>query len=161
MRHALSLVVIAVVCSVFLGCARLPAPQRAVQQGDVIADKDFVARIRTTKEPYVFEVSVERVSGNPEAAIGGLPATVDLVLKDGTGKVYAARNWEEPQYAEEIGVLFSTARHDHSERLAGKFRLVKDSIPPGKYTVQPRVRIRQPLTVTDYPAANSVQVVIR
>lgn len=161
MRLTLCIVVMAVGCAVLLGCAKRETPHRVARQGDVIVDKDFVAKIRKTKEPYVFEVSVEKASKNPKAAISGLPAVVDLTLKDDSGRVFAAANWEQPQYAKEIGDTFSTARHDGAERLVGRVRLVKDGIPPGTYTVQPRVRIRQPWTVTEYPAANSVQVVIR
>ena len=161
MRLTLSIAVIAVGCAVLFGCARRETPHRVTKQGDVIVDSDFVARIRKTNEPYVFEVSVEKVSRNPKAAISGLPAVVDLTFKDASGKVFAAKNPDKPKYAKEIGDAFSTARYDSGQRLTGKVRLLKGDLPPGTYTVQPRVRIRQPWTITEYPAANSVQVVIR
>jgi hypothetical protein len=161
MRLTLIVAVIGVGCATLLGCARRETAHRVTKQGDVIVDRDFAARIRKTKEPYVFEVSVEKVSKNPKAAISGFPAVVDLTLKDTSGKVFAAKNPDKPQYAKEVGDAFSTARDDSGQRLTGKVRLLKDDLPPGTYSVQPRVRIRQVVTVTDYPAANSVQVIIR
>jgi len=161
MRIILSATVIAVACAILLGCGKRQTPHRVTKQGDLIVDRDFVARIRKTKELYVFEVSVEKVSKNPKAAISGFPAVVDLTLKDTSGKVFAGRNPDKPQYAKEIGDAFSTARDESGQRLMGKVRLLKDDLPPGTYTVQPRVRIRQTWTITDYPAANSVQVAIR
>ncbi|OFX14432.1 MAG: hypothetical protein A2Z18_07935 [Armatimonadetes bacterium RBG_16_58_9] len=161
MRLMLGIVVIVVISAVLSGCAKREAPSPVTEQGDVIADRDFVAKIRKTKDPYVFEISIEKVNKNPNAGISGFPATVDLILKDSSGKVFASKNWEKQQYAKEIGDAFSTARPVSVEPLTGKVRLVKNDLPPGKYTVQPRVRIRQVWTITDYPAGNSVQVEIR
>ncbi len=161
MRFILSVAIIAVGCAVLCGCDKRGTPHRVAKQGDIIVDKDFVTKIRKTKEPYVFEVSVEKVSKNPKAAISGFPAIVDLTLKDTSGKVFAGKNPDKPQYAKEIGDAFSSARDNSRQRLTGKVRLLKDDLRPGTYTVQPRARIRQTWTITDYPAANSVQVVIR
>ncbi|MGB9620387.1 MAG: hypothetical protein ACPL7K_08240 [Armatimonadota bacterium] len=161
MRFILGVAVIAVGCAVLCGCAKRGTPHRVTRQGDVVVDRDFVARIQKTNEPYVFEVSVEKVSKNPKAAISGFPAVVDLTLKDASGKVFADKNPDKPQYAKEIGDAFSTARDNSGQRLTGEVRLFRDDLRPGTYTVRPRVRIRQPWTITEYPAANSVQVVIR
>lgn len=161
MRFILSVAVIAVGCAVVCGCGKRETPHRVTRQGDLIVDRDFVTRIRKTNEPYVYEVSVEKVSKNANAAISGFPAVVDLTLKDASGKVFAGKNPDKPQYAKEIGDAFSTARDNGGQRLTGKVRLLRDDLRPGTYIVQPRARIRQTWTITDYPAANSVQVTIR
>lgn len=163
MRPILIVVIIVIICIVLFGCSKRKAPP--VETGsklEVIVDRDFAATIRKTKEPYVFEISLRQVSKEAGKAISGFPAIVDLDLRDGSGKVFAAKDWEKPQYAKEIGNVFSTTRLAASaEPLTGRFRLVRDNLPPGKYTVQPHVRIPQISTITDYPAGNSVEITIK
>jgi len=171
MRLALSVVVIAVIGVILVGCTKRQAQN--VERKDVV-DRDFVATIRKTKEPYVFEINVRKVYKTVEKDIGSFPVMADLALRDNSGKVFSGQSRETPEtpiYAREVGEVFDALRPYGARSLTGKVRLLADDLPPGKYVVQPRVRVHEggkDLVRGPYdsgtvavPAGNSVEVEIR
>lgn len=147
--------------------------QKSVKEPTDVVDHDFAVTIRKTSEPYVFEVEVKKVNPKADKKIGGPGGVVDLVLEDGSGKVFAAdKPWEGPKYARELTKVFEWPRSSAVASMKGKVQLIRGSLPAGKYKVEPRARFAEvgkdrlhgPYPdggTVAIPAANSVEIQIK
>ena len=107
-----------------------------------IIDKDFVATISATKTPLIFRIHIKCVNPKVDKKISSRERIfVDLTLKDNKGKVYTGELLRQT-YAEEINYEFDpTDKVPEVSIHTGRVRLIKKGLPPGRYTIEPKVRI--------------------
>lgn len=135
-----------IIGSVIVGCSvrQSQITKKQLEEGrkDII-DRDFVATISKTEKPIVFTVSVKRVNRNVDKKIGSFALVVDFVLRDRRGKVFAAKPGNWPKYAEGIGPAFEKMRPFPVDSFSGTVKLIPKDLSPGKYQVEPYVRINE------------------
>jgi len=143
MKIVVGLAAIVLIAAIMVGCAKRSTVKAGKQ--DVI-DPDFVATIRETKQPHVFEISIRKVNKNTDKSIGSFPVIADLTLKNSSGRVFSGDSQEKREtqvYAREVSEVFDMLRQPGSESLTGRVRLLTGGLPAGKYVVEPRVRIQE------------------
>jgi hypothetical protein len=133
-------------------------------------DHDFMADIYTTSDPEIVKIRVRKINPNVDKLISFVPVQVDVVFKDSHGKVYSGPVGI-PTYAKAIDLTFGLRNVD-SRNIEGRVRLVKAYLPPGTYTVTPKVRIVESgkdMITGPYrdggsvavPSANSLRITVR
>ncbi|MCX6343901.1 MAG: hypothetical protein NT018_02360 [Armatimonadetes bacterium] len=169
MKRALLLLLCVV--ALLSGCTSQKKNVAAKQPSDVI-DRDFVAHISKTSDPYVFEVTIKKVNSKVDKQISGLGGMVDLTLTNSSGKKFATdQPWDGAKYAKEVTEVFEWPRKANVTSLTGKVKLIKTNLPPGTYTIEPRARFSEsgkdrlsgPCPdggTVSIPAGNSVEIVL-
>jgi len=105
-----------------------------------IVDRDFAAFIAKTDDPFAFWIEIRKVNPKADKKIGGLCCVVDLALRDSSGKRYAADYGEGRKHGREVTEVFEWPKPS-ADFVKGKVRLLRGALPPGSYTVEPRMRI--------------------
>lgn len=137
-----ALVLLLCIVALLSGCT---SQKRSVikQPVDVI-DHDFVAHISKTSDPYVFEVTINKVNSKVDKQIAGLGGMVDLTLTNSSGKKFTTdQPWDDAKYAKEVTEVFEWPRKTNVTSLTGKVKLIKNNLPPGNYAVEPRARFSE------------------
>ncbi|MEN6520055.1 MAG: hypothetical protein ABFD46_02750 [Armatimonadota bacterium] len=171
-RRSLATILIGIIVAVGFVAYWIRVHTLAAARKDTV-DRDFVATIQKTEDPYEFEISIKKTNKHVDKKIGGFAVVADLALRDSKGRVFPAEDDVNLSYAVEIGETFGIIMPPYMDSLTSKVRLIRRDLPLGDYIIQPRIRIledgKDRLRGTLYcdggtvavPAGNSVKVKVQ